>query len=147
MLPRSARSHSSSIYVILDVSMALQLTQVVAVACAGLKGVVEIIGPVAISNDMADVMSVTNNLLLEKVRRPISFQCLLLSHDPLRVTATHRMGRDITDLFASIWSVLSDLASKRETVFESGTGSFPANTWKLGVSITINDDWIYGFQS
>lgn len=37
-------------------------------ACAGLKGVVEIIGPAAISNDMADVMSVTNNLLLEKVR-------------------------------------------------------------------------------
>lgn len=42
-------------------------TQVVAVACQGLKGVVEMVGPAAISNNMADVMSSTNNLLMEKV--------------------------------------------------------------------------------
>ncbi|CAM9783964.1 unnamed protein product [Ascophyllum nodosum] len=41
-------------------------SQVVAVACAGLKGVVEMVGPSAISNDMERVMGVTNNLLLEK---------------------------------------------------------------------------------
>ena len=42
-------------------------TQVVAVACQGLKGVVEMVGPAAISTNMTDVMSVTNNLLMEKV--------------------------------------------------------------------------------
>lgn len=36
-------------------------------ACAGLKGVVEMLGPASISNNMADVMRVTNNLLMEKV--------------------------------------------------------------------------------
>lgn len=41
--------------------------QVVAVACSGLKGVVEMIGPAAISSNMTEVMRVTNNLLLEKV--------------------------------------------------------------------------------
>eukprot|EP00903_Cladosiphon_okamuranus_P009337 g8905.t1 len=40
--------------------------QVVAVACQGLKGVVEMVGPAAISTNMNDVMSVTNNLLMEK---------------------------------------------------------------------------------
>lgn len=43
------------------------MRQVVAVACSGLKGVVEMVGPAAISANMADVMRVTNNLLLEKV--------------------------------------------------------------------------------
>lgn len=38
-----------------------------AVACAGLKGVVEMIGPASISNDMGEVMRKTNNLLVEKV--------------------------------------------------------------------------------
>ncbi|CAM9255040.1 unnamed protein product [Laminaria digitata] len=41
-------------------------TQVVAVACAGLKGVVEMLGPASISSNMSDVMRVTNNLLMEK---------------------------------------------------------------------------------
>lgn len=41
--------------------------QVVTVACQGLKGVVEMVGPAAISSSMTEVMSVTNNLLMEKV--------------------------------------------------------------------------------
>lgn len=41
--------------------------QVVAVACQGLKGVVELVGPAAISSNMTEVMNVTNNLLMEKV--------------------------------------------------------------------------------
>ncbi|CAM9175169.1 unnamed protein product [Pylaiella littoralis] len=40
--------------------------QVVTVACQGLKGVVEMVGPAAISSSMTEVMSVTNNLLMEK---------------------------------------------------------------------------------
>ncbi|CAM9940163.1 unnamed protein product, partial [Ectocarpus sp. 12 AP-2014] len=40
--------------------------QVVAVACQGLKGVVELVGPAAISSNMTEVMNITNNLLMEK---------------------------------------------------------------------------------
>lgn len=36
-------------------------------ACTGLKGVVEMIGPSAISNNMEHVIRVTNNILREKV--------------------------------------------------------------------------------
>ncbi|CAM9475281.1 unnamed protein product, partial [Hapterophycus canaliculatus] len=40
--------------------------QVVTVACQGLKGVVEMMGPAAISTNLEGVMSTTNNLLMEK---------------------------------------------------------------------------------
>lgn len=54
-------------------------TQVVAVACQGLKGVVESVGPAAISTSTTEVMSVTNNLLMEKVKsRPLD-PCLFFT--------------------------------------------------------------------
>lgn len=40
--------------------------KVVAVACTGLKGVVEMVGPSAISNNMEHAIRVTNNILREK---------------------------------------------------------------------------------
>ncbi|CAN0487013.1 unnamed protein product, partial [Scytosiphon promiscuus] len=40
--------------------------QVVTVACQGLKGVVEMVGPAAISTNLEGVMKTTNNLLMEK---------------------------------------------------------------------------------
>lgn len=42
------------------------LTKVVAVACTGLKGVVEMVGPSAISNSMEHAIRVINNILREK---------------------------------------------------------------------------------